>query len=114
MVLRRAMTYGSVLASYNVEEFGTERVRRLTRDEIDERFSEFRRMTIFDEPPGLSLRAAFALQPWLGGDGASACSQPRSRSPAPAGGCAGRHDAALWTGCVHAPSLPDPARIDPE
>jgi sugar/nucleoside kinase (ribokinase family) len=50
MVLRRAMTYGSVLASYNVEEFGTERVRRLTRDEIDERFSEFRRMTIFDEP----------------------------------------------------------------
>jgi sugar/nucleoside kinase (ribokinase family) len=50
MVLRRAMTYGSVLASYNVEEFGTERVRRLTRQEIDERFSEFRRMTIFDEP----------------------------------------------------------------
>jgi sugar/nucleoside kinase (ribokinase family) len=49
-VLRRAMTYGSVLASYNVEEFGTERVRRLTRAEIDERFSEFRRMTIFDEP----------------------------------------------------------------
>ena len=26
--LRRAMTYGSVLASFNVEEFGTERVRR--------------------------------------------------------------------------------------
>jgi sugar/nucleoside kinase (ribokinase family) len=50
MVLRRAMTYGSVLASYNVEEFGTERVQRLTRQEIDERFSEFRRMTIFDEP----------------------------------------------------------------
>jgi sugar/nucleoside kinase (ribokinase family) len=50
MILRRAMTYGSVLASYNVEEFGTERVRRLTRAEIDERFSEFRRMTIFDEP----------------------------------------------------------------
>ena len=50
MVLRRAMTYGSVLASYNVEEFGTERVRRLTREEIDARFSEFRRMTIFDEP----------------------------------------------------------------
>jgi hypothetical protein len=25
--LRRAMTYGSVLASFNVEEFGTERVR---------------------------------------------------------------------------------------
>ena len=25
------MTYGSVLASFNVEEFGTERVQRLTR-----------------------------------------------------------------------------------
>src|SRR3954471_4800333 len=28
--LRRAMTYGSTLASFNVEEFGTERVSRLT------------------------------------------------------------------------------------
>jgi sugar/nucleoside kinase (ribokinase family) len=47
--LRRAMTYGSVLASFNVEEFGTERVRRLTREEIDERFAEFKRMTTFEE-----------------------------------------------------------------
>lgn len=47
--LRRAMTYGSVLASYNVEEFGTERVQRLTRDEIDERYGDFKRMTTFDE-----------------------------------------------------------------
>ena len=45
--LRRAMTYGSVLASFNVEEFGTERVSRLTRDEIDARFEEFRAMTTF-------------------------------------------------------------------
>jgi sugar/nucleoside kinase (ribokinase family) len=44
-VLRRAMVYGATLASFNVEEFGTERVRRLTRDEIDERFEEFRQMT---------------------------------------------------------------------
>jgi sugar/nucleoside kinase (ribokinase family) len=43
--LRRAMTYGSVLASFNVEGFGTERVSRLTRDEIDARFEEFRQMT---------------------------------------------------------------------
>ena len=35
--LRRAMTYGSVLASFNVEDFGTERVELLTRDEIDHR-----------------------------------------------------------------------------
>ncbi|GAC1321130.1 MAG: PfkB family carbohydrate kinase [Thermoleophilaceae bacterium] len=49
--LRRAMTYGSVLASFNVEEFGTERVARLTRKEIDERYSELRRMTSLAELP---------------------------------------------------------------
>jgi sugar/nucleoside kinase (ribokinase family) len=49
--LRRAMTYGSVLASYNVEEFGVERVVRLTPEEIDERYEEFRRMTAIDEIP---------------------------------------------------------------
>ena len=47
--LRRAMTYGSVMASFNVEEFGTERVSRLTRNEIDERYSELRRMTSLGE-----------------------------------------------------------------
>ena len=46
--LRRAMTYGSVIASFNVEEFGTERVARLTREEIDERFEGFRRMTALE------------------------------------------------------------------
>jgi len=49
--LRRAMTYGSVLGSYCVEEFGTERVQRLTREEIDERFADFKRMTAFEEVP---------------------------------------------------------------
>jgi sugar/nucleoside kinase (ribokinase family) len=47
-MLRRAMTYGSVLASFCVERFGTERVRELSREEIDGRFAEFRRMTEFD------------------------------------------------------------------
>ena len=51
--LRRAMTYGSVLASYNVEQFGTERVQTLTRQEIDDRYEDFRRMTIIDEVPAL-------------------------------------------------------------
>jgi sugar/nucleoside kinase (ribokinase family) len=46
--LRRAMGYGTVLASFNVEEFGTERVSRLTREEIDERFEALRRMTRFE------------------------------------------------------------------
>jgi sugar/nucleoside kinase (ribokinase family) len=49
--MRRAMIYGSVLASFNVEEFGTERVRRLTHSEINERFREFKRMTHFEEIP---------------------------------------------------------------
>lgn len=49
--LRRAMGYGTVLASFNVEEFGTERVARLTRGEIDERFEALRGMTQFEGLP---------------------------------------------------------------
>jgi hypothetical protein len=45
------MGYGTVLASFNVEEFGTERVSRLTREEIDERFEALREMTQFDVSP---------------------------------------------------------------
>jgi sugar/nucleoside kinase (ribokinase family) len=43
--LRRAMAYGTVLASFNVEEFGTERVARLDRDGIEERYGRLRTMT---------------------------------------------------------------------
>jgi sugar/nucleoside kinase (ribokinase family) len=49
--LRRAMGYGTVLASFNVEEFGTERVARLSREEIDERFELLREMTNFEVLP---------------------------------------------------------------
>jgi sugar/nucleoside kinase (ribokinase family) len=49
--LRRAMGYGTVLASFNVEEFGTERVSRLSREEIDERFEALRGMTQFEGIP---------------------------------------------------------------
>ena len=49
--LRRAMGYGTVLASFNVEEFGTERVSRLTREEIDERMSALHEMTQFEPLP---------------------------------------------------------------
>jgi sugar/nucleoside kinase (ribokinase family) len=51
MVLRQAMAYGSVLASFNVEDFGTERVRSVSRDEIDERLRDFRRITHFEVEP---------------------------------------------------------------
>jgi sugar/nucleoside kinase (ribokinase family) len=46
--LRRAMAYGTVLASFNVEEFGTERVARLTEDEVSERYDALRAMTHFE------------------------------------------------------------------
>jgi len=49
--MRRAMIFGSVMASFNVEEFGTERVRRLTHAEINERFRTFKQMTHFEEIP---------------------------------------------------------------
>jgi sugar/nucleoside kinase (ribokinase family) len=50
-VLRQAMAYGSVLASFNVEDFGTERVQNLTRDEIDERLRDLRRLIHFEVEP---------------------------------------------------------------
>ena len=50
-VLTRAMAYGTALASFNVEEFGVERVARLTREEIGERVAELRRVTSFEERP---------------------------------------------------------------
>lgn len=49
--LRRAMIYGSVMASFNVEKFGTERVDELGYSEINERFKAFKTMTHFDDVP---------------------------------------------------------------
>ena len=49
--MRRAMIFGSVMASFNVEEFGTNRVRRLTHEEINDRFKAFKQMTHFEEIP---------------------------------------------------------------
>jgi sugar/nucleoside kinase (ribokinase family) len=54
-LLCRAMAYGTALASFNVEEFGVERVARLTSDEITERVGELGRITRFVEKP-LALR----------------------------------------------------------
>jgi len=47
-VLKHAMFYGSVMGSFAVERFGTERLQSLTRDEIDERFNIFRELTHLD------------------------------------------------------------------
>ena len=43
--LRRAMAYGTVLASFNVEDFGTERVARLESSEVEERLAELEALT---------------------------------------------------------------------
>jgi sugar/nucleoside kinase (ribokinase family) len=42
---RTAMAYGTALASFNVEEFGTERVVRLTQDEIESRVQSLEDIT---------------------------------------------------------------------
>jgi DNA-binding GntR family transcriptional regulator len=54
-LLRRAMAYGTALASFNVEEFGTERVARLTGEEVAERVRELERVTHFNDAP-IALR----------------------------------------------------------
>ncbi len=46
--LRRAVVYGSVLASYNVEAFSLERLRTLTQSDIDARYGAFRTMSQFE------------------------------------------------------------------
>jgi sugar/nucleoside kinase (ribokinase family) len=54
-LLRRAMAHASVLASFNVEEFGTERIERLEGPEIVARIRELHAMTQFSGAP-LALR----------------------------------------------------------
>lgn len=46
--LRRAIIYGSVMASFNVEEFSCDRLRRLKPEEIRSRFHQFKEFTHFD------------------------------------------------------------------
>jgi len=44
-VIKRALFYGGVMGSFAVEEFGTERLQSLSREEIDARFQVFRELT---------------------------------------------------------------------
>ena len=46
--LRQAVVYGSVMASFAVEEFGLGRLLRLGPQEIEARFREFKNLTHFD------------------------------------------------------------------
>jgi sugar/nucleoside kinase (ribokinase family) len=49
--LRKAMIYGSVLASFCVEAFSLERLRNLSMEEIAKRYETFKLMSQFEVPP---------------------------------------------------------------
>ena len=44
---RRAVIYGSVMGSFCCEQFGVDRFRTLTREEVEERYREFKACTDF-------------------------------------------------------------------
>ncbi|TAL18036.1 sugar kinase [bacterium] len=46
--IRRAIVYGSAVASFNVESFSFKRLLYLEREDLRARFEEFRRMTFFE------------------------------------------------------------------
>jgi aminoglycoside phosphotransferase family enzyme len=46
--VRQAMICGSVMASFNVEDFSMDRLWRLTREEVDQRFQQFQDLTRFE------------------------------------------------------------------
>ena len=46
--MKNAVIYGSNLASFCVEKFGTERMQNLTKDEINYRLKEFKQLTQFN------------------------------------------------------------------
>jgi sugar/nucleoside kinase (ribokinase family) len=45
--VRRAIVYGSVLASFVVEDFGGRRMRTLSRDDVERRYRQFVALTEF-------------------------------------------------------------------
>lgn len=47
--LRRAIIFGSVMASFTVEEFSLDRLRHLDKKQIEDRYREFRRLTHFED-----------------------------------------------------------------
>jgi len=46
--LKKAVIYGSALASFSVEKFGTERMINLKKEELYERIVQFKNLTYFD------------------------------------------------------------------
>jgi len=46
--LKRAIIFGSAMASFSVERFGTERIQNLSSEEVDERVQQFIDLVQFD------------------------------------------------------------------
>ena len=46
--MKQALIYGSCLASYTVEKFGTERLENVTAEEIRKRLQQFKQLTQFE------------------------------------------------------------------
>jgi sugar/nucleoside kinase (ribokinase family) len=71
-MLRRAITYGSVLGSFSVEDFGSRRIVAVTQREVDSRVADFKEMTHFEhvetkqkrrEPGGDPTERRFGMPP---------------------------------------------------
>ncbi|MGA2616847.1 MAG: PfkB family carbohydrate kinase [Thermoguttaceae bacterium] len=45
--LKEAMAYGTIAASFTVEDFSLDRLRRIGRDDIEQRMTEYRKMLAF-------------------------------------------------------------------
>ncbi len=45
--IRKAVVYGSILASFTIEKFGIDRLKSLSSDEIESRFAEFQKLVTF-------------------------------------------------------------------
>ena len=48
--MRRAIIFGSVLASFTVEKFSLDRLREITLKDIRDRYQDFRTLTHFEDP----------------------------------------------------------------
>jgi hypothetical protein len=52
--IRQAIIFGSVMASFNVEDFSLNRLKRLSHKEIEERYRNFKAMTHFEGLPEMA------------------------------------------------------------
>jgi hypothetical protein len=55
--MKNAIIFGSALASFCVEKFGTERLQALTKDEVEERVARFSELVSFSRDSAEELTA---------------------------------------------------------